>query len=293
MNVVAIDMDGTLLHSDGYISEKNTLALRKLQEQGNKLVIATGRGISDVHRLLGEVDITPDGIVALNGAIISWEGNIIKESHMKRDSAVSLIQWLEENKYYYQIYTNDGLYSPPRSREYFMNDLNIYTSDKEDGDAINEAVRRRADGHWRQAQMKKLHHSDQIEEKQLNVYKFLIISMLEDKLTSCRMQWNEKENIFITSSGRDNLEIMHPSIQKGNGLLYLVRHADLSIESTYAIGDNYNDLPMFNAAKYSIAMGNAEEDVKRVASCETKVNDEDGVAHAIESIILPSSAPVR
>ncbi|RSL34972.1 HAD family phosphatase [Salibacterium salarium] len=289
MNTVAIDMDGTLLHTDGYVSKKNADALRRLQNEGHNVVIATGRGVNDVERLLKNADLTPDGIVALNGSIVSWQGERIREMYMDSNDAVQLATWLDNNEYYYHINTGDGVYSPPRSREFFMNDLEIYTQDKEKGEEMKEAIRRRADGHRRQAQMKELTSPSLITENNITVYKFLIISMLEPKLKSCVKYWGDYNNILVTSSGRDNLEIMHPETQKGKGLLHLLNHADLDVESTFAIGDNFNDLPLFNVAATSIAMGNAEEDVKRLSTRETLSHDDDGVAYAIDSFILDPS----
>ncbi|QNO15408.1 HAD hydrolase family protein [Alkalicella caledoniensis] len=49
---------------------------------------------------------------------------------------------------------------------------------------------------------------------------------------------------------------------KGNGLKTMARHFNISIDNTVAIGDERNDIPMFKVAGLSIAMGNAEEEVK-------------------------------
>lgn len=48
-----------------------------------------------------------------------------------------------------------------------------------------------------------------------------------------------------------------------------------------AIGDNFNDLSMFKKVKYSVAMGNAKDDIKKECKFVTLKNDEHGVAHAI------------
>ncbi|MFZ4454468.1 Cof-type HAD-IIB family hydrolase [Salibacterium aidingense] len=290
MSIVAIDMDGTLLHSDGYVSEYNAKTLRRLQEEGHKFVVATGRGISDVKRLLGNVNLVPDGIVSLNGGVVMWQGEHVKESYMDYQDVIDLAHWLDTNEYYYHINTDEGIYSPPRSRDFFMNDLDIYTQDKEKGEEIKEAIRRRADGHRKQYEMKELSSPELLKEKNITVYKFLILSMLEPKLQRCVEHWGDFTNISVTSSGRDNLEIMHPDTQKGKGLLDLLEYAGLDVGSTFAIGDNFNDLPLFNAAAVSIAMENAEEDVKRVATHTTTSHDDDGVAYAIESYVFhPSS----
>ncbi|MGY4691229.1 HAD family hydrolase [Salibacterium sp. K-3] len=289
MKVMAIDMDGTLLHSDGYVSRRNADALERLQQEGHKLVIATGRGISDVKRLLGGAGLIPDGIVSLNGGFVTWQDEPVKETYMHAGDAVRLAEWLNHHQYYYHINTAEGIFSPPRAREFFLHDLDIYSQDKEKGEEIKEAVRRRADGHRKQYEIKELSSPSLITEQQLTVYKFLILSMLEPKLERCVEYWNGTQNIAITSSGRDNLEIMHPETEKGKGLLHLLSFAGLDNASTYAIGDNFNDLSMFHAASTSIAMENAEAHVKEAADVTTASHDDDGVAQAVETYILDSS----
>lgn len=290
MKTIAIDMDGTLLHEDGYVTKENASALKKLQEKGDKVVIATGRGMPDVQRLLNEVNVKPDGIISLNGAIVSWGEDIIRDVHMIREDAVALMHWLDEQQIYYHAYTNKGIYTPPQSSDYFRSDLDAFTSGLDNGDEVNEKIWKVAEGHRRKSKMKELPEPEFIEENQITVYKFLILSMLGDKLQNCRSNWEDAESIHITSSGRDNLEIMHPSTQKGIGLMHLTEHAGLSMDKTFAIGDNFNDLPMFEKAATSIAMGNAEPEVKKAATFETTHHNESGVAHAIETFVLNAPA---
>ena len=55
------------------------------------------------------------------------------------------------------------------------------------------------------------------------------------------------------------------------------------------MGDNYNDLGMLRLAGTSVAMGNAPEDIKAVASYVTRTNNEDGVAYALEELVFARS----
>ncbi|SFL50250.1 HAD family hydrolase [Salibacterium qingdaonense] len=289
MKLTAIDMDGTLLHSDGYVSPKNAGALRQLQEEGHKVVISTGRDASDVKRLLHEVNVIPDGIVSLNGGLVTWQDEHVKTSVMDPDDVIELAKWLDEHQYYYHINTDDGIYSPPRSREFFLHDLDVYAEDKEKGEEIKEAIRRRADKHHNMYDIKELSSPDMMKKQQHNVYKFLILSMLEPKLQRCVDHWSGIPGIAITSSGRDNLEILHPETEKGKGLIDLLSYAGLDGIETFAIGDNFNDLSMFRAASTAIAMENAEDGVKQEADFITVPHDDDGVALAVQTHILDSS----
>ncbi|SFQ30204.1 HAD family hydrolase [Salibacterium halotolerans] len=290
MKLTAIDMDGTLLHSSGYVTAGNADALQRLQQEGHKVVISTGRDISDVKRLLGEVNVVPDGIVSLNGGLVTWHDQHVHTSYMNPDDVIELAEWLDEHQFYYHINTDDGIYSPPRSRDFFLHDLDVYAEDKEKGEEIKEAIRRRADEHHGLYNIKELPSPSMVKERGLTVYKFLILSMLEPKLQRCADHWNGSPGISITSSSRDNLEMLHPDTEKGKGLNHLLSYAGLEDIETFAIGDNFNDLSMFATASTAIAMGNAEDGVKQKADVTTAPHDDDGVALAVDSHILDSSA---
>ena len=66
----------------------------------------------------------------------------------------------------------------------------------------------------------------------------------------------------MVTASPTNLEIMDKNGHKGNGIQQMAAHFNIPIEDTVAIGDNFNDVPMLEVAGLSVAMGNAEEDVK-------------------------------
>ena len=97
------------------------------------------------------------------------------------------------------------------------------------------------------------------------------------------MDFYQKENILdVTSAFAENLELTSKTATKSNALLRLAGILGISQEETMAIGDSFNDLDMLEAAGTSVAMGNAEPEIKETANLITKTNDEDGVAWAIE-----------
>lgn len=97
------------------------------------------------------------------------------------------------------------------------------------------------------------------------------------------MDFYQKENILdVISAFAENLELTSKTATKSNALLRLAGILGISQEETMAIGDSFNDLDMLEAAGTSVAMGNAEPEIKETADLITKTNDEDGVAWAIE-----------
>lgn len=83
------------------------------------------------------------------------------------------------------------------------------------------------------------------------------------------------------------LDITHPDANKGNAVRAIARHLEIDIAETACIGDMTNDVPMFSVAAYAIAMGNAPDPVKALATATTRSNEEDGFAYAVETLLLP------
>lgn len=90
----------------------------------------------------------------------------------------------------------------------------------------------------------------------------------------------------IVKSQTYYLDITASAANKGEGIARLADALGVRLDRTIAIGDQANDLAMFERAGRAIAMGNAPDDVKAQAADVTLANDADGVAHAIDRFIL-------
>jgi Cof subfamily protein (haloacid dehalogenase superfamily) len=83
------------------------------------------------------------------------------------------------------------------------------------------------------------------------------------------------------------LDVTALAANKGDGITALAAAFDVPLELVAAIGDQANDLPMLAKAGFSVAMGNGPEAVRHAAQHVTLGNDQDGVAHAIDTLIAP------
>ena len=93
-------------------------------------------------------------------------------------------------------------------------------------------------------------------------------------------------DVTITSSLKNNLEIGGATTSKAEALRKMGELLGIKQEEMMAIGDSPNDIEMLKAAGMSVAVGNAEEEVKEQASYISADNDNDGVAEAIEKFVL-------
>jgi Cof subfamily protein (haloacid dehalogenase superfamily) len=83
------------------------------------------------------------------------------------------------------------------------------------------------------------------------------------------------------------LDVTHPEANKGTAVRVIAAHLGFRIDDVACIGDMTNDVPMFDLAGFSVAMGNGPPEVQARATVVTTGNDEDGFADAVERFILP------
>lgn len=137
-----------------------------------------------------------------------------------------------------------------------------------------------------------IHSQDLLQEKSLQPRKITLIgetptlSDLEVELRDLGLP------ISLTTSGPRFLEINRENVDKGLALRSLVDYLHIDLERTLAIGDNHNDVSMFKAAGWSIAMGNAPDEVKKDVDFVAPSNDSDGVLWTLKKL-LQGSSPFR
>lgn len=95
--------------------------------------------------------------------------------------------------------------------------------------------------------------------------------------------------VSATRSQQYYLDVTHPEANKGGALKFLASHLDIPPSSVATLGDSANDVLMFAHCGLSIAMGNADQGVKRAARRVAGSNDEDGWASAIDRLVLGAS----
>ena len=124
-----------------------------------------------------------------------------------------------------------------------------------------------------------------LKDKELTIQKFFILVLDPAQRNRLLDSMKSIEGVYVTTSSPFNIEVMNINGNKGNGLKVMAKYLNIPLEDTVAIGDQYNDIPMFKVAGFSISMGNAEEEIKSMSDYITLTNDENGVAYAIDYIL--------
>ncbi|WP_083270747.1 Cof-type HAD-IIB family hydrolase [Bacillus marinisedimentorum] len=101
------------------------------------------------------------------------------------------------------------------------------------------------------------------------------------------------KDLEVTNSSPTNIEINPAGVNKAEALKKVSSWLDLTMDHVMAIGDSLNDLAMIREAGVGVAMGNAQEIVKKHAQWVTSTNEEHGVARAIERVMDEQTKPMR
>lgn len=284
IQLIASDMDGTLLNDSQTISQENIDAIRLANEHGITFMVATGRGYTEAKPALEKANIVCP-MITVNGAQIYDEtGTLLFTSSIDDVTASEISQELNKSGLYYEIATTKGIFSINQTKR-IENVANFIASNKP-SISYKMAIALSA----AHLDLLSIQYVDSLEsiiqDPEINILKFIVFSPDgPESFTTIRSTIQSMDDIFITSSHPNNIEINHSNAQKGAALAYIANHFSIPIENTMTFGDNFNDMSMLKAAGVGVAMGNAEPEVKAVADITTDTNVNNGVAHTILSLL--------
>lgn len=282
MKLIAIDLDGTLLSRTGVITEANQKLIRQRQAQGDIVAISSGRSIHDIEEILKRSGLTCP-ILSGNGAIAFYENERIYYYALPKQVVSELWEVAHEYDTYVEFYTNAGVKVLRSGTELLKRELDDVLP--HDQSFSREWGEREIEIQNEQFGLTYVDEVSEIDFEADEVYKVFIYSFDRQKLQKLRKHYESRTDILITTAGWTKIEIGHPRASKGMALEQLAQHHGIAKEHIVAIGDNLNDVSMFEVAETRIAMGNAVDALKDMSTHITKDAEEDGVAYALEHYI--------
>lgn len=264
--ILALDLDGTLTNSKKEITKPTLDALIEIQENGKKVVLASGRPTQGVLPLAEQLHLSDYGsyILSFNGGRITdcRSGQLVYNKTLPDDIIFEL----------YHI-----------TKKYAGIDIITYIGDNIiSGIAPNEYTELES----RINNMPVFVSSDFPSEINEPVNKFLITGEPEIiQKVKAEITEHFRSYLYVYCSDPFFLEIMPPRIDKANSLLKLLTSIGLRADQMICCGDGYNDITMIETAGLGVAMANAQPLVREKADYITKSNDEDGVLHVINQFM--------
>ena len=265
--LLVLDVDGTLLNDEREISKRTLAALLKVQQMGVRIVLASGRPTYGLMPLAKSLELGNYGgfVLSYNGCQIikAQNGEILFERRINPEMLPYLEKKARKNGFAIFTYHNDTLITDSPDNEYIKNEalLNNLKIIKEDefSTAIDFAP-----------------------------CKCMLVSDKEEALIELEQHW-EKRLAGTLDAFRSEpyfLEVVPCGVNKANTLGALLEHLGVTREEVIAVGDGVCDVTMLQLAGMGVAMGHSQDSVKVCADYVTASNEEDGVALAVEKLIL-------
>jgi Cof subfamily protein (haloacid dehalogenase superfamily) len=256
--LLGLDLDGTLLRSDGTLSDRTRRVLKAVAAAGVEIVVVTARPPRFVAPIAVELDL---GAVALcaNGAIDYdlGSGKWLAVRPLSRSTAWRVVTSLAVPDVRFAVETGERV----------VHELGFTIGDFPD---VRFAARDAAD----------------MFDMGIPIVKLLARSATrdaDDLVAAARTAVGD--DIEATQSGgRGLLEISAPGVSKVAGLARLCAERGISRDEVMAFGDMPNDLAMLRWAGTGYAVANAHPSVRAAAAHHTASNDEDGVAQVLETL---------
>lgn len=265
--LLVLDVDGTLLNDEREISKRTLAALLKVQQMGVRIVLASGRPTYGLMPLAKTLELGNYGgfVLSYNGCQIikAQNGEILFERRINPEMLPYLEKKARKNGFAIFTYHDDTLITDSPDNEYIknealLNNLKIIRED-EFSTAIDFAP-----------------------------CKCMLVSDKEKALIGLEQHW-EKRLAGTLDAFRSEpyfLEVVPCGVNKANTLGALLEHLGVTREEVIAIGDGVCDVTMLQLAGMGVAMGHSQDSVKVCADYVTASNEEDGVALAVEKLIL-------
>ncbi|MBS4749496.1 Cof-type HAD-IIB family hydrolase [Granulicatella sp. zg-ZJ] len=268
IKLIAIDMDGTLLNEAKEVTKPQIEMLHKAVEKGIKIVICTGRALSGVKPIYEKIGLKQDEYAILNNGC---------STHHTSDW--SLVSW-------HQLTKNDMLYLNRINHE--NKDVQFTLFDEEHYFCVDEEpqeqVKKDASLVFLEPQFLSI---DEAISGEYTMFQGMFLAAPE-RLDIFQEKYEKElsEHFSVVRSQSYIFETMPKGATKATALEKLANSLNIKREEIMAIGDANNDLEMLAYAGVSVAMGNATENVKAIATHITDTNEQDGVAKAIELYAL-------
>lgn len=294
IRLLALDLDGTLLDSHGELSKRNLDAITAARRAGVRVALVTGRRFRDARPLALAL--------GLDVPVISHNGALSKHARTLETVSVRLLP-LAAARAVLRVGRRenaDALVSDdPRGAGLLVYDhlsddnqalaKYIAWARRIHGDEADEAVRRVAS------------LEDYLDHAPVHIAFSGDIARMKSLDERLRDELNDRVKVLSTIYPKLDfalVDVLHPEVSKGVGVKAVADELKLKRAEVMAIGDNFNDLEMLQYAGTCVLMGNAEDSLRELlrdrTDCHTTTtNDEDGVALAIERLILQQEPEVR
>ncbi len=273
IRLVVTDLDRTLLRDDGSISDHTAQIFKKVKEKGILVAIATGRSAVEAEYAVNRINadryiITYTGAKVLDMA----ENSSIYEQFLEEKTAVKLLRLLSEyERIFCIVYASGRTLVLPGSFESMKDKTDhaeFFASAKKQLIDVSDPIQ-------------------YIEQTHIGVNKIFVMNLPEEKIDEIwKRTVEDTDDVDMMITSPLGIDFLKKGVNKGKGLNALISHLGIRRDEVMIFGDSGNDLDMFQEGFFKVAVKNASPQIIARADYVTRTNNDDGVAYALEKLIL-------
>lgn len=287
--LIAIDIDGTLINSYGEITNENKNAVKKANETGINVILASGRNYATIQNFSNDLNLNKYAICGNGSSIYDIKNNkVIYEKTLSKEKVLDIIKICEENSIYYNIYTESSILTQKLN----YNTLVYYNENlkKQDGKKTYINIIENLYKYVKESEIDKYLKITICDDSQV-IFKNILKTLKNIKGIDVLDVEHMSRKIIKTGSTEIKVEYFYTEVtaentDKWNAIKFLAKELGIENKEVLTIGDNINDKTMIENAGLGIAMGNSNPSIKEVADCVVNDNDSSGVAQAINKFVF-------
>ena len=263
--LIALDVDGTLLHSDGTLSQKNLTALKNGDVGGLYLVINSGRTFYELPEQVRNCGCFSFFIFSNGAGMADRSGQMLSATYIDRHISEEILQILSGCDAMVEIYRHGRPYTEYKNLSEEM--WAAFEVESTYRPVLRETRRGVTD-------LEAFYRAEPESVEMIHAF----FRNPQERL-ACFERIGKMPGVKLTTSMKNNMEVFSAHADKGEALSRLALLLGVRREEIIAVGDSRNDIEMVQWAGYGVAMGNAE--LKRTADHIACTNDDDAAAEVI------------
>ena len=268
---IALDLDRTTLNAQGKLSKANEEAIRKAVAKGIHVCIASGRAFDTLPQDVVSIPGIEYAITSNGAAVYRIQDKQCLRSYVLTEQSVKkILELTKDFPVTYEGFIRGTAYA---AKEYIEDPVKFGAT--EHAVAYVQSTRHLQDDIVSFLKQ----HDDELDSMDI------VVKDEAQKQKVIEVLKAEVEDIYITSSISQLVEISYKDAGKRSGVKFITEYLGLNPKQVAAFGDADNDIDMLEYAGCGIAMENASNGLLAVADAVTLHNDRDGVAYALKNIL--------
>lgn len=264
IKLIAFDLDGTLLNSKKEITPRTRTAIQQAQAKGVRVTISTGRMICSAEQFGKQIKANAP-LICCNGGVVQEIGaeKSLFARYLPEETVRKMLTVCYEKHWYVNWYIGNDIYVPKLDWDYFY----AYGTTKEN--------------------MRFVEAGDNYLQYTKNVPQCVLRDLTGHAYDK------SKELLQIVGGGFQlqqntgkTIDLSPIDVNKATGLSWLAEQYGITPDEVMACGDGDNDLAMLRYAGTAVVPENGKTEAKALATYHADSNDNDGIAKAIEELVL-------